>query len=94
MQDLVPDNLLLSTQQDVDTHPGVPLEADKVYIVDFGVSQQYALESGVQPAITLPPSHIVPPNGLKHFDPYSWDVYCVGHSFQWIAKVSFYVYNS
>ncbi|KAI0751750.1 hypothetical protein C8Q80DRAFT_1159161 [Daedaleopsis nitida] len=37
--DFVPDNLLLATQWDVDTHPGVPIEAGKVYIIDIGESQ-------------------------------------------------------
>ncbi|KAI0751749.1 hypothetical protein C8Q80DRAFT_1098996 [Daedaleopsis nitida] len=84
--DFVTDNLLLMNERSVRAHPNLPLELDKIYIMDFGESQQFELGPGRQPAIKLPPSHIAPPNGMTHFDPYSWDVLCVGHSFRWISK--------
>ncbi|KAI0751756.1 hypothetical protein C8Q80DRAFT_1159182 [Daedaleopsis nitida] len=84
--DFVTDNLLLAPQWAVECHKNVPLELGKVYIMDFGESQQYELGPGRQPAIKLPPSHITPPNDMTHFDPYSWDMLCVGHAFQWISE--------
>ncbi|KAI0071463.1 hypothetical protein K474DRAFT_1701599 [Panus rudis PR-1116 ss-1] len=51
----------------------------KLYIIDFDWSKRLKYGPGVQRAITLTPTQIEPPNGLKHFDPYSWDVYCLGH---------------
>ncbi|KAI0751751.1 hypothetical protein C8Q80DRAFT_595690 [Daedaleopsis nitida] len=84
--DFVTDNLLLARKHDVEFHRGLPIEVGKVYIMDFGESQQYKLGPGQQPAIKLPPSHIAAPSGMTHFDPYSWDVLCVGHAFQWISS--------
>ncbi|KAI0751754.1 hypothetical protein C8Q80DRAFT_595434 [Daedaleopsis nitida] len=83
--DFVTDNLLLASHWAVEYHKNLPFEMGKIYIMDFGESQQYELGPGRQPAIKLPPSHITPPNGMTHFDPYSWDVLCVGHAFQWIS---------
>ncbi|KAI0751755.1 hypothetical protein C8Q80DRAFT_1159179 [Daedaleopsis nitida] len=84
--DFCTDNLLLSDVEEVEAHPTLPLEAHKIYIMDFGESQQFELAPGRQPAIKLPPSHITPPNDMTHFDPYSWDMLCVGHAFQWISE--------
>ena len=57
-------------------------------MIDFGTSRQLTLGPGVHNAITLPPTQIPPPNGLKHFDPYSWDVYCLGYVFEDLMEVS------
>ncbi|KAI0328456.1 hypothetical protein GY45DRAFT_1355149 [Cubamyces sp. BRFM 1775] len=54
------------------------LPPGRVYIYDFNTSRQFTRGPGSQPAITLPETQIRPPNGLTHFDPYSWDVYCLG----------------
>ncbi|KAL1939042.1 hypothetical protein VTO73DRAFT_10302 [Trametes versicolor] len=53
---------------------------NRVYIIDFDSARQFTLGPGVQPAITLPATVQVPPNGMTRFDPYSWDIYCVGHT--------------
>ncbi|KAI0751747.1 hypothetical protein C8Q80DRAFT_1231308 [Daedaleopsis nitida] len=84
--DFVTNNLLLVDERHLKYHPDLPLEVNKIYIMDFGESQQLELGPGRQPAIKLPPSHIAPPNGMTHLDPYSWDVHCVGHAFQWISE--------
>ncbi|KAI0328454.1 hypothetical protein GY45DRAFT_1281814 [Cubamyces sp. BRFM 1775] len=54
------------------------LPPGRVYIYDFNTSRQFTRGPGSQPAITLPETQTRPPNGLTHFDPYSWDVYCLG----------------
>ncbi|KAI0330092.1 hypothetical protein GY45DRAFT_1251577 [Cubamyces sp. BRFM 1775] len=55
------------------------LQLWRVYIYDFDTSLQFVHGPGRQHAITLPESQTPPPNGLTYFDPYSWDVYCLGH---------------
>ncbi|KAI0069575.1 hypothetical protein K474DRAFT_1777216 [Panus rudis PR-1116 ss-1] len=60
----------------------------KLYIIDFDWSKRLKYGPGVQHAITLTPTQIEPPNGLKHFDPYAWDVYCLGHVCQDIIRIS------
>ncbi|KAI0076815.1 hypothetical protein K474DRAFT_1622288 [Panus rudis PR-1116 ss-1] len=60
----------------------------KVYIIDFDWSKRLKYGAGVQRAITLTPTQIEPPNGLKHFDPYAWDVYCLGHTCEIILKIN------
>ncbi|KAI0365046.1 hypothetical protein BV20DRAFT_955088 [Pilatotrama ljubarskyi] len=63
------------------------VEGGKIYIIDFGSSNTYPLGPGKQQAVTLPPTQVSPPNGLKHFDPYSWDVYCVARVLEAVFKV-------
>lgn len=76
MQDLRFDNLLLTTRWDVEYHKG--LELDKVYIIDFSESWRLRLGPGQQPPIDLPQSIIPKPHNMQRFDPYSFDVYCLG----------------
>ncbi|KAJ3017868.1 hypothetical protein NUW54_g484 [Trametes sanguinea] len=52
------------------------VEPGKLYFIDFGSSLQLPLGPGVQGAIPLPPSQYGLVYGIKHFDPYSWDIYC------------------
>ena len=63
------------------------LEAGKVYIIDFDRSRRFAFGPGRQTAVDLPATGQYPPLDMKRFDPYSWDVYCVGKMFERIAKV-------
>ena len=58
------------------------VEAGKIYLIDFQMSRQLKLPPGSQPAIVLPETQVPPPYDLKHFDPYSWDVYCLSDVFQ------------
>ena len=88
-QDCVTDNFMYAHDWDVANHQGsdMPVEAGKVYIMDFGQSRQFELGPGRQPAIELPASRIDAPLGMTHFDPFSWDMLSVGHSFEWISDV-------
>ena len=63
------------------------VEAGKIYLIDFQMSRQLKLPPGRQPAILLPETQVPPPGDLKHFDPYSWDVYCLSDVFQRRLKV-------
>ncbi|KAI0640578.1 hypothetical protein C8Q79DRAFT_444708 [Trametes meyenii] len=74
--DMCVGNILIASDDEVKFDPR--LVADKVYIIDFHTSQQIQFGPGVQRAISLPFSQERPPLGLKHFDPYSWNVYCLG----------------
>ncbi|KAI0672537.1 hypothetical protein C8Q78DRAFT_971657 [Trametes maxima] len=85
--DLCTGNILVAGPDDAKAHPR--LVSEKLYIVDFGSSQQLKLGPGVQGAIVLPPSQQDPPNGIKHFDPYSWDVYCLGHVLRDIMHMNY-----
>ncbi|KAI0357938.1 hypothetical protein OH77DRAFT_1398603 [Trametes cingulata] len=83
--DICRGNVLMARPEDEEDHPHVV--AGKMYIIDFDMSRQFALGPGEQPAITLPSTQQEPPDGLTHFDPYSWDVYCLGHLLEVIAEV-------
>ncbi|KAI0325207.1 hypothetical protein GY45DRAFT_1330628 [Cubamyces sp. BRFM 1775] len=78
--DVCHDNFVAASPGDAESHPAVV--SRRVYIIDFDTSRQLTLGPGAHSAITLPPTQIRPPDGLKHFDPYSWDVYCLGHVFE------------
>ncbi|KAI0628802.1 hypothetical protein C8Q77DRAFT_1145477 [Trametes polyzona] len=70
------ENVLVARAQDLVND--VRLVEGKLYIIDFDWSKRFKNGPGVQRAITLTPTQTEPPNGLKHFDPFSWDVYCLG----------------
>ncbi|KAI9069811.1 hypothetical protein FKP32DRAFT_1586611 [Trametes sanguinea] len=76
--DLCLGNIVIASNSEEQPRPD--LTPNKVYIIDYGSSRQLPLGPGSQPAITLPPSQVDPPGDLKHFDPYSWDVYCASHT--------------
>ncbi|TBU48899.1 hypothetical protein BD309DRAFT_997376 [Dichomitus squalens] len=78
--DLCTDNLVLAHDRHAVADRRVG--GKKVYIIDFHTSRQLELPPGAQHAILLPYTQIDPPPGIKHFDPYSWDVYCLGHVFE------------
>ncbi|KAJ8472631.1 hypothetical protein ONZ51_g8391 [Trametes cubensis] len=84
--DVCHDNFVAALPEDAESHPAVV--SRRIYVIDFDTSRQLTLGPGVHCAITLPPTQIPPPNGLKHFDPYSWDVYCLGHVFEDLMGVS------
>ncbi|KAI8982707.1 hypothetical protein BD414DRAFT_419062 [Trametes punicea] len=75
--DLCRGNVLAASRED--SQYDDRLVAGKIYIIDFDTSRRFKLGPGVQPAIHLPSAQIDPPKGLTMFDPYSWDVYCLGH---------------
>ncbi|KAI0349867.1 hypothetical protein OH77DRAFT_1431613 [Trametes cingulata] len=84
--DLCPSNVLAAGLHHVEGHKD--LVAGKVYIIDFDSARQLSLGPGKQPAVKLPPTQIDPPHGLRHFDPYSWDVYCAAHVLEDIIRVN------
>ncbi|KAI0633972.1 hypothetical protein C8Q77DRAFT_1108863 [Trametes polyzona] len=53
---------------------------NRIYFIDFGSAKRFKLGPGVQPSITLSATQLEPPKGLTYFDPYSWDVYCLGRT--------------
>ncbi|KAL1943192.1 hypothetical protein VTO73DRAFT_4267 [Trametes versicolor] len=77
--DICVGNMLTADAKHASMHEQV-LE-NRLYIIDFGQSKQFALGPGVQRAITLPKTQIAPPTGLRHFDPY-WDIYCIGRTME------------
>lgn len=79
-QDLCPDNVVIVTSSCAKRHS--TLKPKRIYIIDFGQSIQLQLGPGRQPAIDLPASQEKKPPGMGHFDPYSWDMYCVGKLFE------------
>ncbi|KAL7279573.1 hypothetical protein ACG7TL_005973 [Trametes sanguinea] len=78
--DIYPGNAMVALPYDATFHKS--LVPDRIYIIDFDTARQFSLGPGVQPAIILPETQPHPPNGLTHFDPYSWDVYCLGRMFE------------
>ena len=84
-QDICYDNVVTALPRDVPFHSEVVPR--RVYLIDFNTSKRLTLGPGAQPAITLPPTQTPPPHGLKHFDPYSWDMYCLGRLLQDVMKV-------
>ncbi|KAI0655854.1 hypothetical protein C8Q70DRAFT_1015952 [Cubamyces menziesii] len=82
--DICYDNVVTALPRDVPFHSEVVPR--RVYLIDFNTSKRLTLGPGAQPAITLPPTQTPPPHGLKHFDPYSWDMYCLGRLLQDVMK--------
>ena len=76
MQDIRLDNILLAQKRDVEYHKNI--ELGKVYIIDFSESRQLSHGPGQQLPIDLPDSYIQKPRDMQRFDPYSFDVYCLG----------------
>ncbi|EIW56498.1 uncharacterized protein TRAVEDRAFT_49324 [Trametes versicolor FP-101664 SS1] len=85
--DMCPDNVLGASSRHAATYEGIV--AHRLYIIDFNTSRQFALGPGIQGAITLPEAQVDPPNGLQHFDPYSWDVYCAGRTLERLVQQRF-----
>ncbi|OSC98191.1 hypothetical protein PYCCODRAFT_1439521 [Trametes coccinea BRFM310] len=85
--DIYPGNAMVALPYDTTFHKS--LVPDRIYIIDFDTARQFSLGPGVQPAIILPETQPHPPNGLTHFDPYSWDVYCLGRMFEYFLEVCY-----
>ena len=62
-------------------------KAGRLYIIDFDRSRKLELGPGRQHAIELPSTQYEPPLQMKAFDPYSWDVYCMGKLFERLTTV-------
>ncbi|KAI0357890.1 hypothetical protein OH77DRAFT_1475742 [Trametes cingulata] len=83
--DLSIDNVIGASKRDAEDHRCVKF--GKAYIIDFGSSMTLSLGPGEQRAVALPPTQVRPPNGLKHFDPYSWDVYCIADILEFLIEL-------
>ncbi|KAI0364402.1 hypothetical protein BV20DRAFT_1005889 [Pilatotrama ljubarskyi] len=80
-------NTLVAYPEDAACHNTVVV--NRVYIIDFDTARQFALGPGSQRAITLPETQVAPPDGSTRFDPYSWDVYCLGRLFEQLLKAHY-----
>ena len=67
---------------DHDTNVFYALSKGELYFIDFGQSRQLTLGPSFQPPIVLPASQEDKPLEVTMFDPYSFDVYCVGKVMQ------------
>ncbi|KAI0350787.1 hypothetical protein OH77DRAFT_1506857 [Trametes cingulata] len=86
--DICNGNVLIATEYDVQAD--AQLEVGRVYIIDFQNARRFSAGPGVQCAIPLPSAQFKPPSGMDCFDPYSWDVYCLGKLFEQMAKLVFW----
>ncbi|KAH9846053.1 hypothetical protein C2E23DRAFT_864267 [Lenzites betulinus] len=82
--DICQGNVMAGLIYDTKWHKNV--RANRVYIIDFDSSRQFTLGPGVQSAIILPETQTEKPSGLQLFDPYSWDMYCTGRTFESLFK--------
>ncbi len=89
---MCPDNVVAAKHHHTTVNPSTV--EDRLYIIDFDSSRQFTLGPGVQRAITLPETQIEPPDGLKDFDPYSWDVYCTGRTLERMVIVRHFSYST
>ncbi|KAI0666126.1 hypothetical protein C8Q78DRAFT_984975 [Trametes maxima] len=87
-QDVCVGNTLIAFEQQVRLDPR--LVTNKVYIIDFHTSRQLDFGPGHQHAVPITVSQVKPPSGLKHFDPYSWDVYCLSDLWGYMMKMKYY----
>ncbi|KAI0357946.1 hypothetical protein OH77DRAFT_1450589 [Trametes cingulata] len=85
--DIYHQNVMIARSNDTAFHTNLVLE--RIYIIDFDTARQFSLGPGVQHAITLPETYCDPPDGLTTFDPYSWDMYCLGLLFQYFLEYSY-----
>ncbi|KAM5541240.1 hypothetical protein V8D89_005169 [Ganoderma adspersum] len=86
--DLCFGNVMAAVDETEEEHP-LGTEAGRVYIIDFDRSRQLELGPGRQPPIELPSTQFKPPLQMKAFDPYSWDVYCMGKLFEQLTEETF-----
>ncbi|KAI0666122.1 hypothetical protein C8Q78DRAFT_984804 [Trametes maxima] len=77
-------NTLIAFDQHVRFNP--QLATNKVYLIDFHTSRQLDFGPGHQHAVPITVSQVKPPLGLKHFDPYSWDVYCMSDLWEYMTE--------
>ncbi|PIL34804.1 hypothetical protein GSI_02591 [Ganoderma sinense ZZ0214-1] len=85
--DIFEPNAVAATETDAKRDPR--LTAGRVYLIDFESCQQFEHGPGVQTAVPLPNTHVEPPLGMKSFDPFSWDVYCLGMTLEYITQRRF-----
>ncbi|KAM5541277.1 hypothetical protein V8D89_005206 [Ganoderma adspersum] len=85
--DLFTPNVVGATEADAKRDPR--LKAGRVYLIDFETCRQFEHGPGAQTAVPLPNTHVIPPLKMKTFDPFSWDVYCLGETLDGIVRERF-----
>ncbi len=78
--------MLTATSYEATRHAHV--KAETIYLIDFGSSRLLTLGPGEEGPIELPPSAIPKFEDQPVFDPYAWDMYCVGILFKDPLQVS------
>ena len=58
-----------------------------MYLIDFETCRQFEHGPGVQTAVPLMDTHVIPPLEMTVFDPFSWDVYCLGETLEVVVEV-------
>lgn len=58
------------------------VQAGRLYIIDYGSSKQLGAAAGFQTAVDLGPHQCNAPGKVERFDPYSFDMYCIGQLLQ------------
>ncbi|PIL34758.1 hypothetical protein GSI_02545 [Ganoderma sinense ZZ0214-1] len=89
--DLCFGNVMVAIDETEREHPRTT--AGRVYIIDFDRSRQLDLGPGRQLPIELPSTQCKPPLNMKSFDPYSWDVYCMGKLFEQLTQEAFCLHS-
>ena len=84
-QDVFTPNIVAATEENA--RRDARLTAGRVYLIDFETCRQFEHGPGVQTAVPLPNTHVDPPLGMKSFDPFSWDVYCLGMTLEFMVQV-------
>ncbi|KAM5541283.1 hypothetical protein V8D89_005212 [Ganoderma adspersum] len=85
--DIFEPNVLAATEDDAKRD--VRLTAGGVYLIDFESCRQFEHGPGVQTAVPLQDAHVKPPLDVKTFDPFSWDVYCLGRTLEVMVRRTF-----
>ncbi|KAM5541247.1 hypothetical protein V8D89_005176 [Ganoderma adspersum] len=78
--DIYAPNVVAATEEDAKRD--ARLTVGRVYLIVFETCEQFEHGPGVQTAVLLPSPHVVPLLGMKTFDPFSWDVYCLGRTLE------------
>lgn len=82
-------NILWAEEDTVNWFPELEgLQTGRVYLIDYERSAHYPEGPGRQPAVPLPVTATKPPVEMKSFDPYAWDMYCVGTMLDITLRVS------
>ena len=84
-QDLCYGNVMAALEDTEKEYPRT--KAGRVYIIDFDRSRQLDLGQGRQSPVELPSTQYKHPLQMTSFDPYSWDVYCMGKLFERLTNV-------
>ncbi|KAM5541271.1 hypothetical protein V8D89_005200 [Ganoderma adspersum] len=85
--DIFTPNVVAAIEEDVQRD--ARLKAGRVYLIDFETCRQFEHGPGVQTAVPLMDTHVVAPLEMTSFDPFSWDVYCLGETLEVMVEQKF-----